>query len=170
MTDLQSSAHDFSFTAIDGGALPLSAYAGKAVLVVNTASACGYTPQYTGLQALWEAYRDRGLVVVGVPCDDFGGQEPGSEPEIADFCVTRYAVSFPMTAKAAIAESPPHPFYAWIGAQLGEDQSPKWNFHKYLLDPEGQIAGAWPSAIEPDADDVVATVEENLFGAVAYSS
>lgn len=165
-----NSAHELTFTALDGGALPLSAYAGKPVLIVNTASECGYTPQYAGLQALWEAYGDRGLVVLGVPCNDFGGQEPGGESEIADFCVTRYAVSFPMTAKSTIAESPPHPFYAWIGAQLGEDHLPKWNFHKYLLDRDGQLAGAWPSAVEPDADVVVAAVEENLPGAAPDSS
>jgi len=165
-----TSAHEYSFSGIDGRALPLSAYAGKPVLVVNTASECGYTPQYTGLQALWEAYGARGLVVLGVPCNDFGGQEPGSESEIAEFCLTRYAVSFPMTAKVAIAGSPPHPFYAWIGAQLGEDHLPKWNFHKYLLDREGQLAGAWPSAVEPDAEDVIAAVEENLPGAASESS
>ena len=107
------SAYDFSFTAIDGGALPLSDFKGKAVLVVNTASECGYTPQYKDLQAVWERYRDRGLVVLGVPSNDFGGQEPGTEAEIKRFCERQYAVDFPLTAKVHVTGGEAHPFYQW---------------------------------------------------------
>lgn len=162
MPDTPASAHEISFTAIGGGDLPLAEFAGKSVLVVNTASECGYTPQYAGMQTLWQQHRDAGLVVLGVPCNDFGAQEPGSESDIASFCDSRYAVDFPMTAKVSIVGPAPHPFYAWVGGQLGEDHLPKWNFHKYLLDPSGQLAGAWPSSVEPGADEILAAIGDSL--------
>src|SRR4051794_37377728 len=108
------SAHAFSFTSINGKPLKLSDFAGKPVLVVNTASECGLTPQYRGLQALWDSYRDRGLIVLGVPSNDFGGQEPGSEKQIQSFCETNYGVTFPMTAKEHVAGNAAHPLYKWV--------------------------------------------------------
>jgi len=155
-------AHDFQFTAIDGEPLAMSAFAGKPVLLVNTASFCGFTPQYEGLQALWERYRDRGLVVLGVPSNDFGNQEPGSEQEIKAFCETRFDVDFPLTEKYSVAGGHAHPLYKWIAAELGEDMAPRWNFHKYLIAPDGSLAGAWPSQVKPDSDAVVAAVEATL--------
>ncbi|HAH09500.1 MAG TPA: glutathione peroxidase [Alphaproteobacteria bacterium] len=157
-----TSAHDFSFTSIDGSPLPLSKFRGQPVLLVNTASACGYTPQYQGLQALWTAYHGQGLWVVGVPCNDFGGQEPGSAEEIQTFCTTRYQVTFPMTAKVSILGPDVHPFYRWIGESLGEGAMPRWNFTKYLIGADGQIAGSFAPGIDPQAAELVNAVKETL--------
>ncbi len=132
-------AHAFGFTGIDGAPLPLSGYAGKAVLVVNTASRCGFTGQYRALQALWSDYRGRGLVVLGVPSNDFGGQEPGSEAEIRAFCGEDYGVDFPLTAKTPVRGPEAHPFYRWARAEAGGLAAPKWNFHKYLIAPDGRL-------------------------------
>jgi len=155
------SAHEFTFTSIDGAPLPLKDFAGKPVLVVNTASECGYTPQYRGLQALWERYRDRGLVVLGVPSNDFGGQEPGSEAEIKSFCASQYKVTFPMTAKAAVAGKGAHPFYQWAAAQSGA-ATPQWNFHKILIDGSGALAQAFATRVAPDDKALVAAIEARL--------
>jgi len=157
-------AHDHTLTAIDGQPLPLSRYAGKAVLLVNTASECGFTPQYAGLQRLWRSHRDRGLVVLGVPSNDFGAQEPGSEAEIATFCTTRYQVDFPMTAKQQVTGPGAHPLYRWIVEAAGEAAAPRWNFHKYLIDPQGNLAGAWPSRVAPDAPELLSAIEAVLPG------
>ncbi|MBR82774.1 MAG: hypothetical protein CMF66_02515, partial [Magnetovibrio sp.] len=113
-------AHAFTFQEIDGGNLPLSRFAGKAVLVVNTASNCGFTPQYSALQDVWSRYRDKGLVVLGVPSNDFGGQEPGSAIKIKEFCEVNFNVDFPMTGKVHIRDDTPHPFYAWALKELAE--------------------------------------------------
>jgi glutathione peroxidase len=152
-------AHDFSFTSIDGQPLPLKSYAGKAVLVVNTASFCGYTPQYRGLQAVWRKYKARGLVVLGVPSNDFGEQEPGSAGEIKQFCETNYQVDFPLTEKQHVIGAQAHPLYKWIAAELGEGGVPRWNFHKYLIGPDGSLAGAWPSRVTPDSPEVSKAIE-----------
>ena len=157
-----SSAHDFSFTAIEGGDLPMKSYAGKPVLLVNVASECGFTPQYKNLQAVWEQYRDRGLIVLGVPSNDFGGQEPGSEQEILQFCEARFGVDFPMTAKERVVGGKAHPLYRWISETLGEAGEPRWNFHKYLISPDGEIVETWPSAVKPDGDEVTGAIEAQL--------
>lgn len=161
MSDIET-AHHFAFEKIDGGRLVLGDLVGKAILVVNTASECGYTPQYAGLEALWRDYRDRGLVVLGVPSNDFGGQEPGDESDIRAFCDASYGVTFPLTRKQTVIGGDAHPLYRWIAELLGEDQAPRWNFHKYLVAPDGTLAGAWPSAVEPLSPDVVGTVEQTL--------
>ena len=157
-----SNAHDFSFSSIDGGPLPLSGFKGKAVLVVNTASECGFTPQYADLQRLWEQYRERGLVVLGVPSNDFGAQEPGDEPAIAAFCREKYAVDFPMTAKVAVIGAGAHPFYQWIAETLGEDAAPRWNFHKYLVDGNGDLVAMWPSKVEPMSRQILDDIDTTL--------
>lgn len=156
------SAYDFSFKTIDGADLPLSSYKGKAVLVVNTASECGYTPQYKDLQALWQTYRDRGLVVLGVPSNDFGGQEPGTEAEIKRFCERQYAVDFPLTEKEPVSGPSAHPFYKWAAQAAGAGSVPKWNFHKYLIGPDGKIAAWFPTKTSPMAPDVTKAVETAL--------
>ncbi|MHB1218267.1 MAG: glutathione peroxidase [Alphaproteobacteria bacterium] len=156
------SAHEHSFTKIDGGPLPLNAFRGKPVLVVNTASECGFTPQYKGLEALWRRFGPKGLVVLGVPSNDFGAQEPGTEAQIRDFCERNYQVSFPMTAKVKTIGGDAHPFYKWVIAELGEDAAPRWNFHKYLIDGEGNLAEAWPSKIEPGSKTVADAVYRRL--------
>ena len=157
-----TSAHDFSFTAIEGGDLPMKSYAGKPVLLVNVASECGFTPQYENLQAVWEQYRDKGLIVLGVPSNDFGGQEPGSEQEILQFCEVRFGVNFPMTGKEHVVGARAHPLYRWISETLGEAGEPRWNFHKYLISGEGEIVEAWPSSVKPDSREVIGAIESQL--------
>ncbi|MCW5732384.1 MAG: glutathione peroxidase [Alphaproteobacteria bacterium] len=156
------SAHDFTFRAIEGGDLPLGGFRGKAVLVVNTASQCGFTPQYAGLQELWRRYRERGLVVLGVPSNDFGGQEPGSAAEIKEFCEVNFDVDFPLTEKQRVIGADAHPFYRWIASELGEGQLPRWNFHKYLVAPDGSLAGTFPTRVRPDAPELIRAIEEIL--------
>lgn len=155
------SAHDFAFPAIAGGELPLKAWAGQPVLVVNTASFCGYTGQYRELEAVWRRFRARGLVVLGVPSNDFGRQEPGQAAEIQKFCET-FDVSFPLADKQVVTGAGAHPFYRWIVAELGESGAPRWNFHKYLVAPDGTLAGAWPSRVKPDAPEILREIETLL--------
>src|SRR5580704_3799426 len=143
-------AYDFAFSSIGGGPLPLGNFRGKALLVVNVASQCGLTPQYSGLEELWKANRDKGLGVLGVPANDFGAQEPGTEKEIKTFCETRFAVDFPMTAKEHVIGPEAHPLYKWIASELGEGAAPKWNFHKYLFNKDGTIGGTFGSRTTPD--------------------
>jgi glutathione peroxidase len=154
-------AHQFEFTSIDGDPLPLNAWRGQPVLVVNTASFCGYTPRYRDLEALWQRFRDRGLVVLGVPSNDFGQQEPGSAADIKQFCTANYSVDFPITAKYPVIGGDAHPFYRWIAETLGEAGTPRWNFHKYLIGPDGQLEGAWPAQVSP-ADRRIADEIERL--------
>ena len=142
-------AYDYAFTSIDGAPLPLAQYRGRPLLVANTASFCGFTPQYEDLEALWRRYRDRGLVVIGVPSNDFGEQEPGTAHEIKEFCESRYAVDFPLTEKQDVIGLQAHPFFRWIADELGDAGTPRWNFHKYLVGPDGALAGAWPSSVRP---------------------
>ncbi len=155
-------AHAFGFTSIEGEPLPLAGFAGRPVLVVNTASMCGFTYQYAALQRLWATYRDRGLVVLGVPSNDFGGQEPGSAEEIKTFCETNFDVDFPLTEKVHVKGARSHPLFAWFREQLGADAGPRWNFHKYLVATDGRIVAAWPSSVEPDAKEITAAVEALL--------
>lgn len=155
-------AYQFEFNGLEGPALPLAAWRGRPVLIVNTASFCGYTPQYRDLEALWRQYRDRGLVVLGVPSNDFGEQEPGSPADIKKFCATSYQIDFPLTEKNRVVGAGAHPFYRWIAAQLGEAGAPRWNFHKYLIGPDGQIAGAWPSQVRPTDAAIASEIEKNL--------
>ncbi|MSO92084.1 MAG: glutathione peroxidase [Rhodospirillales bacterium] len=156
------SAHDFRFTAIEGGELSLARFKGKAVLVVNTASMCGYTPQYAGLQNLWARYRERGLVVLGVPSNDFGGQEPGTEKEIKQFCDTAFGIDFPMTTKEKVIGANAHPFYSWAAKELGGESVPKWNFHKYLIAPDGRLVRFFPTRMPPDAPELIGAIEAAL--------
>ncbi|MFD2262422.1 glutathione peroxidase [Lacibacterium aquatile] len=156
------SAHDFSFKTIDGQPMPLAQYKGKAVLVVNTASQCGFTKQYDGLQALYEKYKDKGLIVLGVPSNDFGGQEPGTAEEIKDFCETNFSVDFPLADKQVVSGDDAHPFYKWAGEQVGVAGRPRWNFHKYLIAPDGHLADWFSTVTDPGSDKVTAAVEKLL--------
>lgn len=157
-----ATAFDFDFVAIDGKPLPLAEFQGKALLVVNTASYCDYTGQYDGLQALWERYRDRGLVVLGVPSNDFGEQEPGDEAAIKAFCAFNFDLDFPMTRKLEVVGAGAHPFFRWIAAELGDRGVPRWNFTKFLVAPDGAIAGVWASAVEPDSAELARAIEAVL--------
>jgi glutathione peroxidase len=138
----------------------LCEYAGKVLLVVNTASQCGYTPQYEGLEALYRKYNARGLVVLGFPSNDFGGQEPGSNREIAAFCMNQYAVDFPMFAKITVAGKAAHPFYAELARTAGT--APRWNFHKYLVDHTGTKVQSFETRTTPDDPKLVAAIERLL--------
>ena len=159
-----SNAHDFSFAKLNApGEIKLEDFAGKAVLVVNVASACGFTPQYRELEALYEARVGKGLVVVGVPSNDFGAQEPGSEEEIRNFCDRSYHVTFPMSAKAEIiSRERRHPFYAWIAQQLGESALPRWNFHKFLIGKDGALIETFPSKAAPLGPQMLEAVDKAL--------
>ncbi|HEY5337449.1 MAG TPA: glutathione peroxidase [Rhizomicrobium sp.] len=159
---MSKTAYDFTFKSIDGKPLPFSTFKGKAVLVVNVASACGLTPQYSGLEALWKEKGGKGLVVLGVPANDFGAQEPGTENEIKTFCETRFNVDFPMTAKEHVIGGEAHPFYKWIAGELGEDAAPKWNFHKYLIGKDGAIAGTFGSRTAPNDAAMNAAIDAAL--------
>ncbi|MEM8813962.1 MAG: glutathione peroxidase [Pseudomonadota bacterium] len=157
-------AHDFTLTAIDGTPLPFSAYRGKTVLVVNTASKCSFTEQYGPLQALYERYRDRGLVVIGVPSNDFGGQEPGSEADIQAFTEETFQVDFPLTAKTKVAGANATPFYQWAAAEAGPLGKPRWNFHKYLIGPDGNLETWFSTMTRPDSDRLYKAIEKALPG------
>ncbi|MDP3594602.1 glutathione peroxidase [Phenylobacterium sp.] len=155
-------AYDFEFHTIDGGPLPLETYRDKVVLVVNTASQCGLTPQYEGLEKLYSDYKDQGLVVLGVPCNQFAGQEPGTEAEIKDFCETKFNIDFPLTAKADVKGDTAHPFYKWAKDVLGEPAEPVWNFHKILVGKDGKLIRAFGPRTEPLDDEVVGAVKAAL--------
>jgi glutathione peroxidase len=141
-------AYRFAFPALAGGDIKLADFAGHPFIVVNTASLCGYTPQFAGLQQLWTEFRDRGLAVVGVPSNDFGGQEPGGAADIAATAQQHYGVTFPIAAKTVVKGENAHPFYKWAAEARPKDL-PRWNFHKYLIGPDGGIADVFPETIEP---------------------
>jgi glutathione peroxidase len=157
-----ANAHDFTFTRLTGGPLPLKDFAGKAILIVNTASECGYTPQYDELERLWRANKDKGLVVLGVPCNQFGGQEPGSEAEIGAFCHRNYGVTFPLTSKNDVKGKAAHPFYTWAGDEAGRLGRPKWNFHKYLIARDGTLAAWFSSQTKPTGPNIRKELERVL--------
>ncbi len=149
------SAHDFSFVSIDETeTLDMKAYAGKAVLVVNTASFCGFTHQYSGLEKLWRTHREAGLVVLGVPSNDFGSQEPKSESEIKSFCQGAFNITFPLTKKTRVKGTNLHGFYNWVANTTSGQASPRWNFHKLLIGKDGRLVTWFPSSIEPGSAKV----------------
>jgi glutathione peroxidase len=153
-------AYAFSFPGLEAGDIKLADYAGKPILVVNTASLCGYTPQYTGLQQLWARYHDRGLMIIGVPSNDFGGQEPGGADDIMKTAHGEYRIDFPLAAKAPVKGPSPHPFYKWAAGERPLE-TPRWNFHKYLVGRDGHIAAVFPTDVEPmDARVINAIVKE----------
>jgi glutathione peroxidase len=154
-----SGVHEFTLNTIDGSAAPLSAYKGKVLLLVNVASKCGYTPQYAGLQSLYEKYRDRGLVVIGIPANNFGGQEPGTNEEIKTFCTRNYNVSFPMMSKVSVKGSDMNPLYGYL-TQTGGDV--KWNFTKFLVGKDGRVIERFESKVTPDSAELTAAVEKAL--------
>ena len=159
-----TSAHDFSATSIDGIERQLVDYKGKVILVVNTASQCGFTPQYKGLEDLYRTYVDRGLVVLGFPCDQFGHQEPGDEEEIATFCERNFGVTFPLFAKVDVNGRDAHPLYQWLRSEKSGMVGNKirWNFTKFLIDPDGNVVNRYGSTTTPEqiADDIEALLPE----------
>jgi glutathione peroxidase len=139
-----------------------SDYQGKVLLIVNTASKCGFTGQYDGLEKLYQTYKDKGLFVIGVPSNDFGAQEPGTHEEIAQFCKLNFGVSFPMTAKYEVTGKNAHPFYIYAKKELGFGTAPKWNFHKYLINRQGQLVNYFHSTTKPDSTRLIKAIEAAL--------
>lgn len=157
-------AYAFSFPALEKGDIRLTDYAGQPLVVVNTASLCGFTPQYAGLQQLWTEFHNRGLMIVGVPSNDFGGQEPGSASDIAETAQHQYGVTFPIAAKTVVKGPNAHPFYKWA-ADLRPRDVPRWNFHKYLIGREGNIAEVFPESVEPTDTRVKTAIARALVAA-----
>lgn len=159
----EKTAYDFTFQKLhDNEKLPLSQFEGKVLLVVNTASHCGFTPQYEGLEKLYNDYKEQGLVIIGVPSNDFGGQEPGTSAEIVTFCRTNYGVTFPMADKEVVSGDGAHPFYVWAKESLGFGTAPKWNFHKYLINRHGKLIDYFHSTTSPDSDGIKKALEKAL--------
>jgi len=153
--------YEFKMQDIYGKEKALADYKGKVVLVVNVASQCGYTPQYEGLEKLYEKYGEKGLVVTGFPANDFGAQEPGPDAEIATFCTSKYGVKFPMFSKITVKGSGKHPLYAFL-TQAAPAGEVKWNFEKFLVGKDGQVIGRYPSSVEPQSDTLVQAIEKAL--------
>lgn len=158
-------AYQFSFTSIDGAPMPLANFKGQVMLIVNTASQCGFTKQYEGLQDLHEKYQDQGFTVIGVPCNNFGNQEPSSTEHIKEFIKNQYGVTFPMTEKYDVSGDDIHPFFEWA---IEQDKGgllfskPRWNFHKYLIDRKGQVVKSFGSSVEPMSDRITSEIEKLL--------
>jgi glutathione peroxidase len=162
-TKLNDNAYDYSFHTLRGHELlPLSSFKGKVLIIVNTASKCGFTPQYAGLEKLYQTYKDQGLVILGVPSNYFGAQEPGTEQEIANFCQVNYGVTFPMAAKEVVSGPNAHPFYLWARQKLGFGTAPKWNFHKYVINRKGELIDYFYSTTSPDAGRLVKVIQQAL--------
>jgi len=164
------SVYDFEFLGIDGRPLKLVSWRGKVLLIVNTASFCGYTKQYAGLQDLWTRYEKAGLVVVGVPSNDFGGQEPKSEGEIKAFCQGAFGITFPLTSKQTVVGSNAHPLYKWAAETMGPDGVPKWNFHKYLIGRDGRLLKSFSTRLEPTSAEVTTWIEKALAEPISASA
>ncbi len=157
--------YDTPIAALDGSPLDLGSFRGKALLVVNVASKCGLTPQYTGLEHLQERFEERGFTVLGVPCNQFGGQEPGTSEEIETFCSTTYGVTFPMTEKVAVNGPERHPLYEELASAPdgeGDAGDIAWNFEKFLVSPAGEVVGRFRPPVEPESAEVVAAIEAVL--------
>ena len=153
--------YELKIQSLDGTAFDMQALQGKTVLFVNVASRCGFTKQYAGLQKLQDELKGRGFVIVGVPSNDFGGQEPGTAEDIAAFCSKNYGVTFPMTEKVTVKGPSKHPLYAFLTQGRGE---PKWNFHKYLVNSRGEVTGEFPSSVAPDSPQLRAAIEAAMGG------
>jgi glutathione peroxidase len=156
------SIHEFKMKNIEGKEVELSEFKDKVVLIVNVASKCGATPQYEQLQALSDKYSEKGLVVVGVPCNQFGGQEPGSEKDIKEFCSTKYKVTFPMMSKVDVNGDKEDPLYTFLKAHAESKDNVKWNFEKFVIGKDGKVVGRFGTKTKPDADEVVSMIEAEL--------
>ena len=158
--DYEKLAYDFKFNDLDGRALHLSEYTGKIIIVVNVASQCGFTNQYEDMQKVWEKYQTKGIVMLGVPSNDFGRQEPGSHKDIKNFCEAKFGISFPMTEKVSVKGSNAHPFYIWARENHGKSAIPKWNFHKIIIGKNGKVTETFSSIINPSSKKFIKTLEK----------
>lgn len=157
-----ASAYEFNMTRIDGKPMPFSQYKGEVMLVVNTASMCGYTPQYEGLQKLQDQYKARGFTVVGVPSGDFMSQEYDDNNKIAEFCETKFGINFPMTEKVHVKGAKAAPFYQWARTQLPANNEPQWNFHKFLVGRDGKLIAGFGSKVTPESPELTTAIERAL--------
>ena len=159
-----SGLYSFSLNSIDGKPVPLAEYKGKVLLLVNVASQCGYTPQYSALEAIYEKYKDRGFVILGFPANNFGAQEPGTNEEIKTFCTRKYNVTFPMYAKISVKDPDQAPLYSYLTKETGAGVSGeiKWNFTKFLVNREGKVVERFEPAVTPDSKDVTSAIEKQL--------
>jgi len=155
-------AYEFSFNDLDGSLLNLSDYKNKVIVIVNVASKCGFTNQYEDMQKTWELYQDKGVVIIGIPSNDFGSQEPGNSEEIKNFCEAKFGISFPMTEKISVKGDNAHPFYLWARKNHGKSAVPKWNFHKIIINKNGQIAETFSSITNPSSKKFIKTIEKLL--------
>jgi glutathione peroxidase len=162
MSDNTKTFFDFKINSINGEELDLSSFKGKTILLVNVASKCGFTNQYDDLQKIYDDFRDKGLIVIGIPTNQFGGQEPGSEKEIKNFCETNFNITFPMTSKYEVKGANAHPIYIWAKDTFGKSTVPKWNFHKILINKNGKIEDTFASFTGPLSNKVVKKIEEIL--------
>ncbi len=153
------SVHEFTMKSIDGKPASMADYKGKVLLIVNVASQCGFTPQYTGLEALYEKYKAQGLVLIGVPANNFGGQEPGSDEEIKTFCTRKYSVTFPMMSKVSVKGDDKTPLYQYLTNSTSEV---KWNFTKFLVGKDGKVIQKFDSPVKPDASELTSAIEKAL--------
>jgi glutathione peroxidase len=152
--------YDFSIKDINGNLINFVDYKNKAILIVNVASKCGFTKQYTGLQKIYELYEKKGLIVLGVPSNQFGGQEPGTSSEIKNFCETNFNISFPLTEKTIVKGENSHPIFLWAKKNYGNSAVPKWNFHKILINKEGKIEKTFGSFVKPDSSKLTGEIEK----------
>ena len=153
-------AYDFRFNDLGGSALSLSEYKGKVIVVINVASQCGFTNQYEDMQKVWQKYQDKGIVMLGVPSNDFGKQEPISNKEIKNFCESKFGISFPMTEKVPVKGPKAHPFYIWARENYGKSAIPKWNFHKIIIDRNGKIVETFSSIVNPSSKKFIKALEK----------
>jgi len=152
-------AYDFSFNDLDGATLSLSEFKNKVIVVINVASQCGFTKQYSDMQDIWEKYEKKGIIMLGVPSNDFGNQEPGNNKEIKTFCEAKFGITFPMTEKVSVKGSSAHPFYVWAEKNYGKSAIPKWNFHKIIISKDGKIAETFSSITNPSSKKFTKTLE-----------
>ena len=155
-------AYEFYFNDLDGSLLRLSDYKNKVIVIVNVASKCGFTNQYEDMQKTWELYQNKGLIMIGVPSNDFGSQEPGNSQEIKNFCEAKFGISFPMTEKVKVKGSEAHPFYKWAKENYGKGAVPKWNFHKIIIDKSGKVFDTFSSITNPSSNKFTKVLENLL--------
>ena len=155
-------AYDFEFKDLDGSSLSLSEYKDKIIIVVNVASQCGFTRQYDDMQFVWEKYREKGIVVLGIPSNDFGEQEPGSNAEIKNFCKSKFGITFPMAEKVSVKGEKAHPFYEWARKNHGNSAIPKWNFHKIIIGKNGKVIDTFTSITKPTSTNFINLIEKLL--------
>jgi len=153
-------AYDFNFNDLDGSELNLSSYKNKVIVVVNVASQCGFTSQYEDMQKIWDEYQNKGVIIIGVPSNDFGNQEPGTSKEIKNFCEAKFGITFPMTEKVKVKGSEAHPFYLWAKKNYGRSAIPKWNFHKIIINREGKVADTFASITNPSSSKFTNVLNE----------